>query len=504
MRVAVGGFWHETNTFNPLPTTRACFEAPPGRTWRGDAMASAFGGEQPVLTGFAEGLRLEGIAAIPTFFAMAGPYTGTMTDEAFEWVATTLVDMIREADAGGLLLHLHGAAVSESELLRRLRAVVGPNRPIITVNDAHANVGPAWIEAADVAMAYRMIPHLDMVDRGIDAARTMARILRREIRPVAVIRRPPILLKGGLMSMTEAPTQLLKPPMYWLSRRAREIERDPRIIDVSINAGFGDADVPEAGLSIIVHADGDRDLAAAHADALAELAWSLRHGFDPALVVAPTADAVERAMATDDWPVVLADEGCNTAGGSPGDGTAILSELRDRGWPDAALFIHDPVALDTCLAAGIATEIDLDLGGRLDPSSGSPCRVAGRVVLLGSGQAFVGEAMSDPGRVAVLRCGQTDIVVSEYPTSQTSPAHFRRFGIEPCTTRIVVVQSAAVFRHGFEVVERVARTIIEVDTPGITNPDPRRFKYQHITRPVYPLDDLSGWSVGARAEEVSR
>jgi microcystin degradation protein MlrC len=494
VRVAVGGFWHETNTFNPLPTTRACFEAPPGRTWRGDAMTAAFDGEQPVLTGFAEGLRLEDIAAVPTFFAMAGPYTGTITDEAFEWVATTLVDMIREADADGLLLHVHGAAVSErhldpeSELLRRLRVVVGPNRPIITVNDAHGNVGSAWIEAADVAMAYRMIPHLDMIERGVDAARTLARVLRREIKPVAAIRRPPILLKGGLMSMTEAPTQLLKPPMYWLSRRAREIERDPRIIDVSINAGFADADVPEAGLSIIVHADGDDDLAAGHADALAELAWTLRHGFDPSLVMTPTPDAVGQAMATDEWPVVLADEGCNTAGGSPGDGTAILFELRNRAWPDAALFIHDPDALDMCLASGLGSDIEVDLGGRLDPSSGSPCRVAGRIGLLGSGHAFLGETMSDPGRVAVLRCGQTDIVVSEHPTSQTSPAHFRRFGIEPRYKRIVVVQSAAVFRHGFEVAERVARTIVEVDTPGITNPDPRRFSYHHIQRPVYPLD----------------
>jgi microcystin degradation protein MlrC len=508
MRVAIGGFWHETNTFNPLPTTRAAFEAPPGRTWRREAMAEAFAGGQPVLTGFARGLRAERLDAVPTFFAMAGPHTGTIDEEAFEWAADALVAGIRETNPDAVLLHLHGAGASaryldpESEILRRVRGVVGPNRPIVTVNDAHGNVGRGWSEAVDVAIAYKTIPHLDMVERGEEAATLVARILRREIHPVASIRRPRILLKGGLMSLTETPLALIKPPLHWLSRRAAEMERDERVVNVSINAGFGDADVPEAGLSILVHTDAEPRLADELADELAELAWRLRHGFDPDLVMTPTRVAVARALETDRWPVVLADEGNNTAGGSPGDGTVILAELASYGWQSAALFIRDEIAVGACARLGVGAPIELEVGGRLDPTSGRPCPIAGQVRLLGYDGPIPGDALSDPGRVAVVRCGETDIVLTERSTSQTSAAHFRRFGIEPREKRIVVVQSAAVFRHGFEVAESIARTIIEVDTPGITSPDPRRFDYRHVERPVYPLDELSHWSVASPIREA--
>jgi microcystin degradation protein MlrC len=506
MRVEIGGFWHETNTFNPLPTTRACFEAPPGRTWRGEAMADAFAGGQPVLAGFARGLRAEGLDAVPTFFAMAGPYTGLIDEEAFEWGADALVAAIRGTELDAVLLHLHGGGASaryldpEGEILRRVRGVVGPNRPIVTVNDAHANVGQAWTEAVDMAIAYKTIPHLDMVERGEEAARVVARILRREIHPFTAIRRPRILLKGGLMSLTEAPLALIKPPLHWLSRRAAEMERDKRVVNVSLNAGFGDADVPEAGLSILVQTDGEAGLAGELADELADLVWRLRHGFDPDLVMTPAAVAVDQALASDRWPVVLADEGNNTAGGSPGDGTVILAELAARGWPSAGLFIRDEVAVEACARAGVGALVELEVGGRLDPSSGRPCPIAGRVRLLSVGGPIPGETLSDSGRVAVVRCGETDVVLAEHPTSQTSAAHFRRFGIEPRENRIVVVQSAAVFRHGFEIAESIARTIIEADTPGITTPDPRRFDYRHIERPVYPLDELTHWAASPLQE----
>jgi len=43
-------------------------------------------------------------------------------------------------------------------------------------------------------------------------------------------------------------------------------------------------------------------------------------------VLTPVDQAIARALSTDRWPVILADQGNNTAGGSPGDGTAISGE----------------------------------------------------------------------------------------------------------------------------------------------------------------------------------
>ena len=162
-RIGVGGFFHETNTFNPLPTTSREFREPPGMTWAGPELDEAFDGAQPVLTGFARGLRAEGQTIVPLLFTMAGTWTGRIAEEALEWAAGELEERVRREAPDALLLHLHGAAASdpfddpEADDSRRLRAVMG-ERPIVTVNDAHGNVGPAWLERADVAVAYKMIP----------------------------------------------------------------------------------------------------------------------------------------------------------------------------------------------------------------------------------------------------------------------------------------------------------------------------------------------------------
>jgi microcystin degradation protein MlrC len=308
---------------------------------------------------------------------------------------------------------------------------------------------------------------------------------------VLAICKPPILIKSGLMSMTDAPLALIKPPMFWLMERAREIEREPQIINVSIAAGFGDSDTPTSGMTILVNADGDRALAQRYADELGDLAWRLRRGFDTELVLTPVEQAISRAIHTERWPVILADQGNNTAGGSPGDGTAILAGLQAAGWPDAALFIRDAESVATCWAAGVGATVELTVGAKLDPSSGTPVALRGEVRLLTLGRVahIVDGQPVNFGQTAVVRCGQTDIVLTQYPTSQMHPRYFRVVGIEPRDRRITVVQSAHLFRDAFEVHERIPRTIIEVDSPGISSPNARRFTYHNLRRPIYPLDD---------------
>jgi microcystin degradation protein MlrC len=97
----------------------------------------------------------------------------------------------------------------------------------------------------------------------------------------------------------------------------------------------------------------------------------------------------------------------------------------------------------------------------------------------------------DFGRVAVVRCGATDLVLTERATTQTHPGYFRVVGIEPRERKLVVVQSAHLFRTAFEVEERIPSAILEVDTPGITSPNVARFAYRHVRRPIFPLDDFA-------------
>ncbi len=503
MRVAIGGFAHETNTFHPQPTTLAAFRGPAGTWLHGEGILGVFGGTRSVLGGMLDAGREQGWTLLPTFYAEHPPVTGALTAEAFAAIRADLVDAIGTAQPDGVLLFLHGACVAEgvpdpeAVVLGEVRAALGPRVPIVVVFDLHAHVGVAWAGSATAALGYKTAPHTDFYERGAEGARVLGRILRGEIDPVLVIEKPPVLIKGGLMSMTSAPLALIKPPMFWLTERARELERDPRIVNVSVAAGFGDADTPVAGMAVLVVADGDRELARAAAQELAGLAWRLRRGILTDLVLTPVDVAIARALGAP-GTAILADQGNNTAGGSPGDGTAILAGLQRAGWPDAALFLRDEAAVARAWAAGVGREVALVVGGRHEPTNGGPLPLRGvvRLLTLGTTRHVTGTP-DDFGKTAVVRCGATDVVLTERATTQTHPGYFRVAGIEPRERKIVVVQSAHLFRTAFEAQERIPSMILEVDTPGITSPNAARFSYHHVRRPIVPLDDFA-WDADGR------
>lgn len=498
MRIAIGGFTHETNTFHPRPTTLADFRGPAGTWLHGEAIVAAYGGTRSVLGGMLDAAATHGWTVVPTFFADHPPITGTIAADAFDAIRDELVSSIRTAAPDGILLHLHGAGVSaeepdpEAAVLRAVRAAVGSQVPIVVVYDLHANIGLEWLEHAQAIIGYKTAPHTDFYERGVEGAGILNRILRGEIQPVMAAEKPPIMIKAGLMSMTNAPLALIKPPMFWLMQRAAAMERHPRIVNVSVAAGFGDADSPATGMTMLVTADGEAALAREYAAELADLAWRLRRGFSTELVMTPVGTAIERALYAPAGPVILADQGNNTAGGSPGDGTAILAGLKEAGWPDAALFIRDEEAVAAAWAAGAGAEVELVVGGKHEPTNGAPVPLRGMVRLLtiATTRHVVGGPRAELGRTAVVRCGETDIVLTERASSQTHPGYFRIVGIEPRERRIIVVQSAHLFREAFEVQERIPRLIVEVDTPGITSPNAARFTYQRVRRPIFPLDDV--------------
>lgn len=505
MRVATGGFSHETNTFNPRRTTLERIKRD-GQYLEGAAVLEAHRGTKTVVGGFVEAAPDVGMELVPIFFATHGPSTGLIDRDVVTHVTERLIDGIKAANADAVLLHLHGAAAGdgitdpEAYILRAVRATIGRGKPLMVVYDLHANIGHEWVEHADAIIGYKTAPHADMKECGIEGVHLMARTLRGEVKPLVRLAKPPILVKSGLMSMTDAPLALIKPPMYWLMARARELERMPKVLNVSVAAGFGDADVPEAGMTMLATTDGDPTLAERIVNELAELAMQLRRGFATDLVLTPVAQAVERAVSTPLWPVILADQGNNTAGGSPGDGTAILAELKRLSWPDAALFITDEDAARAACAAGVGAPFKMLVGGKLEPLNGGPVEIEGTVRSVHDGH-MIDHHFNLPievGRTAVVRCGQTEVVLTELPSTQIHPGHFRQVGIDPSQKRITVVQSAHLFRDEFEVHERIPRTIMEVDSPGITNPDARKFEYKQLRRPIYPLDEV-GAPVGRSA-----
>jgi microcystin degradation protein MlrC len=270
---------------------------------------------------------------------------------------------------------------------------------------------------------------------------------------------------------------------------ADEMEKDPKVISISLFAGFPYADIPDAGLGIYVVTDDDPALAERLATQLERVAWEHRHEFIHTAL--PVKEAVARALAAEGRPIVLADMADNTGGGAAGDGTEILRELLRVGARGATVAcIWDAAAVQACIKAGVGAGVTLDIGGKVDDRHGAPVRVTGTVRTLSDGR-FVhrGPMMHGlPGRLgptAVLDVNDIKVILISYRWQTLDPEMIRFVGIDPLLEKILVVKSTIHYRAAFE---PIAKEIIEVDAPGLSSSNLSRFPYRRVRRPIFPLD----------------
>ena len=397
MRIAVGGFMHESNTFASLPADLARFRE--GSLTYGDAVIPIWQEAHHEVGGFIVGARTFGYELVPIAMAWATP-AGPVTDEFFDHFTDALATGCKLARPDGVLLALHGAMVTpkhpdaDAETLRRVRAALGPNVPLAVTLDFHGNVSPQMAETANVLVGYQTYPHVDQRERGLVAADLLTRAVKGEVRPVCHVAKPPMLL--NLLGQDTA-----REPMAGLMRQCREMEKQPGILSVSLMAGFPYADVPEMGASVIVVADGNVSHAKAAADELANAMWSVREQLN---VLSPEPEeAVRQALACMKLPALLIDLGDNIGGGSAGDGTVLLAELLKQKARGFVVVMHAPAAVAQAKDVGVGGTVEVTVGGSDRPAA----RPAGARARHGAVAARrqVGGGRSAPRRTAAERPG---------------------------------------------------------------------------------------------------
>jgi microcystin degradation protein MlrC len=499
MRIATGGIAQETNTFQWQPTTLADFARPGfGTLVRGQAILD-LEGTATVYGGVVATARALGVDLIPTTYGAVMP-GGRVERAAFDALRDEILAGIRAAlPIDGVLLVLHGAMAlsdhddAEGLLLADVRALVGPEAPIVAPLDLHTNLSDEMVQFADALVGYKEYPHTDMPETGARALRLLVDAIRGEARPAMAHARLPLIVPNQAMVTT------WQSPLKIAIDRAREIEREPRVLAATVLGGFPFADLPFTGISTIVVTDGDPALARRHADELAGVCWERRADF--AIRPTPVATAIAEAMAAPPGSVyVLADVADSGASGTAGDGTVVLQGLLDAGARSAAVAqIMDEEAVATCVAAGVGSEVTLAVGGKHDRLHGPPVRVTGIVRLIHEGSFPLAGPMgagtiAGRGRTVVLEIGGRggiELQLSELRGHPSDLNHFRAFGIEPTERRILVLKSAAHFRAAFE---PIATRVLEVDAPGISSPNLARFDYRRLRRPISPLDPEARWS----------
>ena len=473
--VLIARFKHETNTFSSLPTGREEFAST--SLYTDEEIPPEFRDTNTDIGGFLRVADAEGWEVVPTVAANATP-GGVVTDDAFSSYLDRILHGIDTHDPDAILLGLHGAMVSErhrdgdGHILESVRAAAGDDVPVMATLDLHANVSDRMVEHADGLFGYDTYPHVDIGDTGETAARAMAATLDGSLEPTIVIERAPLL-------PPLPPLQTASEPMASLLATAADAESE-QVPDVSVLGGFAHADVPEAGFSVVGVVD---ESVASEADR--------RHEFDRTYTSVD--DAVAEAAAWDrDDPLLLADIADNPGGGSAQDGTVLLAALLEAGVEDAAVAaIYDPAAVvaDAAAEAGVGERVTVDLGGHTE-ANGDPITVEGDVRLLSDGTYRNQGPMSTGlevsfGRTAVLAVDGIDVIVAAHRQQPYDPEAFRSHGITPERQRVLVLKSTVHYRAAFE---PIAGGIREVSAPGLCSPDLSSFSYEHVRRPMYPLD----------------
>ncbi|MCX7142750.1 MAG: M81 family metallopeptidase [Proteobacteria bacterium] len=489
-RIAIGGFQHETNCFVEPKTDYAYFAAHRDRPplVYGADVIKWLSGNSFAIAGFMQDMSARH-DLVPLLWTSGGA-GGLVTRDAFERISGGIVGCLSQAmPVDAVYLDLHGAMVTEDfedgegEVLRRVRAAVGPDVPVAISLDYHANVTPQMVELTDALIGYRTYPHVDRVETGQYAARAMEALLARG-RPVGrALRKAPFLIPlNGQCTLVDPSKSVV----------ARTKVAEGELINLSYLAGFPPSDLYWCGPSVIAHA-WTQEAADRAADAMMEEIVAQEANFAE-VMVSPEA-GVARAIAiarAASRPVVIADTQDNPGCGGTADATGLLKALVAADAQGAVLgFLCDPDAARAAHAAGEGATIALALGGRSGPEGVTPLEAAFRVASLGNGRFRSDGAVTrgrdiDVGPMALLTLGGVSVAVTSKRLQAYDQAPFRQLGIEPAQQKILALKSTCHYRAEFQ---PMAEAVIVVLAPGYYLADPALYPFRKL-RPGVRLRPL--------------
>ena len=360
-RIALAGISLESNAFAPISTeadfrARYYFE---GQEILAQARRrhSAISSEMAAFVATLDATGpWEPVPAVVTDCPPWGP-----VDHAFfaATVDTIAARLRNDAPLDAVYVANHGAMVStetpdpDGEMLARIRAAAGPGAAIVATLDLHANISERMVEAADVVVGYQTNPHVDMRERGEEAAHTV-RAMLAGMRPRGVLVRLPLTPPSVTLLTASGPYGEL---IDYGQRRKRE--HGGAILNVSIFGGFVFGDTPKNGLAVVVTGREDEAPARALALEIAERAWSERARYTRRLASIEDAVALAQSNERPRTPVIFADAGDNPGGGGGGNTTWLLRALVEAG-ARGVLYgsFFDPELARAARDAGVGASID--------------------------------------------------------------------------------------------------------------------------------------------------
>lgn len=476
----------ETNSFSPIPTGLKLFgETMLVRNGEFGEDVNLFG--LPLVTWKARAHALgwevtEGLAAFAT-------PAGNTTRHAYETLRDEILEDLQQAlPVDAVLLSLHGAMVAdgypdaEGDFLSRVRAMIGPQVPLLAELDLHGHQTRLKMESADVLIYFKEYPHIDSIDRANELFDIAVGMLDKTIRPCMAMYDCRML---GMFATT-------REPMQGFVQQMKSVEKRDGVLSVSLVHGFPWSNMPDIGMHTLVVTDNDQALADSIAKELADQIWQIRDDIViPFVPMEQAIDSVQKAEASDK-PFVLADTADNTGAGAAGDATYVLQYLLDNNMGGYAIApLWDPVAVTLAFEAGVGAHLPMRLGGKSGPDSGNPidCMVSVMSLASNAKQPYAGgtELLGD---VAWLRIGEVnddsnalDVVINTKRVQAFAPQCFSSAGLDPLKPKALIIKSTQHFHAAFA---PIARDIFYMTTRGSADMNFRLIRHERLHRAVWP------------------
>ena len=505
-RVALAGMVLESNAFAPV-VTEADFR---GRYYlEGERILDEAARDHSIMpmemSAFVRAMHATGPWE-PIPLVLTGTEPGGPVEHGFfeRTVAVIVAGLRRAGPVDAVYLCNHGAMTSteshdpDGELAARVRDATGPDAVMVVTLDLHANISERLVEAADLIIGYQTNPHVDMLERGEEAAHSLRAILAGESAHAAFLRLP--LTPPSVVLLTrEGPYADL---IDFGQRRKREL--GGAIYNVSVFGGFVFGDTPKNGVAVVVTGRGDGAAARLLAREIAGRGWAERARFRKRLT--PLEDAVALAVRVGQdsalAPVIFSDAGDNPGGGGLGTTTWLLAALVEAG----ARGVLYGSFCDSALAAeahrlGVGERFGAVFNRDGESEFSRRFEAEATVLALGDGRVvgrrglYADRAMELGPSCALGIGGEAGIVVVVISKRRQTadPVFFEMLDLDIGAARCVCVKSRGHFRAGFDPWFSPEQ-VYEVDTPGLTSPVLDRFQWKNLPRPVYPLDEDAVWN----------
>ncbi|MFS4456681.1 M81 family metallopeptidase [Maribacter sp. 2304DJ31-5] len=472
-RIAIAGLGIESSTFSPARTHEEAFHA---------RIGNSIFQRYPF---FAKDTDIRKRAEwIPTLLGKALP-GGMVTREAYESMVGKTLKMLKEnGPYDGLFFDIHGAMSvegltdAEGDLIKRIREVIGSEVLVSTSMDLHGNVSKRLAQHSDLITCYRMAPHEDALE---SKERSITNLLDRlengKGKPKYKAWVPvPILLPGEKTSTRIEPGKSLY-------AQIPSITKQEGVIDAAIWIGYAWADEPR-NHGVVMTTGDDKEQVIQGAEKLAQSFWDVRNEFE---FVAPTTtfdESLKLALKSDKRPFIISDMGDNPTAGGAGDVTWTLREILNRsefksenGPSLIYASIPGPKLIEEALKVGIGGKVKAIAGAAVDNRFAPPLQLEGTVEAIKEGDR-------DAEVEVVVKIGSVHVIVTKKRKPYHQENDFTDLGLNPKNTNIVIVKIGYLVPELYE----MRGDWIMALTPGGVDQDLERLGYEHIKRPMFPLD----------------